>query len=227
MKPKRSLRVGLSGVARSFREQLTALPGVTFEDFTAGGAYDAVIASGLKADEIERRQIGDQTGNEAAPKKGEAPKLVMGELPGDVLAAVQNGLPLFVMAPEDGLADGIATQLAQAGLLAYEGQVGDLRAPWMGNWNVLRAHPVFAGIPADCCAGLWHQVDGHASNGLKASGEGIEIIAAYSRDHDRFMGASCFTVRKDRAKLVFHRMPDMVAPLQTRFLINTLNWLTT
>ncbi|HWU48608.1 MAG TPA: hypothetical protein VN042_01935 [Asticcacaulis sp.] len=227
VKPKRSLRVGLSGVARSFREQLTALPGVTFEDFTAGGAYDAVIASGLKADEIERRQIGDQTGNEGAPKKGEAPKLVMGELPGDVLAAVQNGLPLFVMAPEDGLADGIATQLAQAGLLAYDGQVGDLRAPWMGNWNVLRAHPVFAGIPADCCAGLWHQVDGHASNGLKASGEGIEIIAAYSRDHDRFMGASCFTVRKDRAKLVFHRMPDMVAPLQTRFLINTLNWLTT
>ena len=225
--PARPLRVALSGVAGSFRERLTALPGVTFEDFAAGGAYDAVIASGLKADEIERRQIGDQTGNEAAPKKGAAPKLVPGELPEDVLAAARGGLPLLVMAPEDGLADGIATQLARDGLFGYAGQVGDLRAPWMGNWNVLRAHPVFAGIPADGCAGLWHQVDGHAANGLKVSGEGVEIIAAYSRDHDRFMGASCFTVRKGAARLLFHRMPDMVAPLQTRFLINALNWLTT
>ena len=144
-----------------------------------------------------------------------------------MLAAARGGLPLLVMAPEDGLADGIATQLARDGLFGYAGQVGDLRAPWMGNWNVLRAHPVFAGIPADGCAGLWHQVDGHAANGLKVSGEGVEIIAAYSRDHDRFMGASCFTVRKGAARLLFHRMPDMVAPLQTRFLINALNWLTT
>ncbi|MDI7776493.1 sugar-binding domain-containing protein [Asticcacaulis sp. EMRT-3] len=226
VKLARPLRIAVSGIATSLRDQLSALPGVTLADFTAGGAYDAVIASGLKADEIARRQIGDQTGNEAAPKKGEKPPLVLGQVPDDVLEAVSKGLPLLVMAPEDGLADGIARQLSQLGLFGYSGQVGDLRAPWMGNWNVLRRHPVFSGIPTDCCAGLWHQIEGPPSNGLRVAGEGIEIIAAYSRDHDRLMGAASFRVRKDKTKLLFHRMPDMVAPLQTRFLINALNELT-
>jgi hypothetical protein len=32
-------------------------------------------------------------------------------------------------------------------------------------------------------------------------------------------------VRKAGARLLLHRMPDMVAPLQTRFLLNALRWL--
>jgi hypothetical protein len=74
-------------------------------------------------------------------------------------------------------------------------------------------------------AGVWHQVPGQPSNGLIVAGDGIDVIAAYSRDHDRRLGAASFTVHKAGAKLVFHRMPDMVAPLQTRFLLNALRWL--
>jgi hypothetical protein len=221
----RTLRIAVSGIARSLRERLAALPGVAIEDFQAGRSYDGIVASGLKADEIVRRQIGDQTGLEAAPKKGEKPRLVPGELPREVLAAVQGGLPLLAMVPEDGLADGVATQLASLGLFSYAGQVGNLRAPWMGNWNVLRSHPLFEDIPADMAAGVWHQIQGQPSNGLVVDGEGIEVIAAYSRDHDRRLGAASFTVRKAGAKLIFHRLPDMVAPLQTRFLLNALRWL--
>lgn len=220
-----TLRIAVSGISKSLRERLAGLPGVAIEDFQAGHSYDGLVVSGLKAEEIVQRQIGDQTGLEAAPKKGAKPKLVPGELAPEVLGAVQRGLPLLVLAPEDGLADGVARQLADLGLFKYEGQVGNLRAPWMGNWNVLRAHPVFDGIPADMAAGVWHQIPGQPSNGLNIDGDGIEVIAAYSRDHDRRLGASSFAVKKAGAKLLFHRMPDMTAPLQTRFLLNAMRWL--
>jgi hypothetical protein len=221
----RTLRIAVSGIAGSLRARLAALPGVAIEDFQAGRPYDGLVASGLKAAEIAQRQVGDKTGLEATPKKGQKPKLVPGELAAEVLAAVRRGLPLLAVVPEDGLADGVARQLAGLGMFDYAGQVGNLRAPWMGNWNVLRAHALFDGIPADMAAGVWHQIPAQPSNGLIVAGDGIEVIAAYSRDHDRRLGAASFTVRKPGVKLLFHRMPDMVAPLQTRFLLNALRWL--
>ncbi|MEM9964192.1 MAG: sugar-binding domain-containing protein [Asticcacaulis sp.] len=221
----RRLKVGLSGVSRSFRAQLNGISGVAFEDFKAGVRYDAVIASGLKADEIERRDIAEKTGHEAQPKKDEKPVLVLGELPADVLQAVQGGTPLLAYVPEDGLAEGVAKQLEGLGLFSYQGRVGNLRAPWMGNWNYLRAHALFDGIPADQATSVWHQVEGEPSNGLLIEGLGLEVVAAYSRDHDRHNGAATFTAQSGGMKVVFQRLPDMVAPLQTRFLINAINWM--
>ncbi|GGZ44558.1 sugar-binding domain-containing protein [Asticcacaulis endophyticus] len=219
------VRIGLSGVSKSFRDQLTAIKGVTFEDFKAGAKYDAIIASGLKADEIARRQIGEQTGLEAQPSKDEKPKLVLGELPADVLTAVKSGTPLMAYVPEDGLADGVAKQLSALGLFGYSGAVGNLRAPWMGNWNYLRAHAIFDGLPVDQATSVFHQIEGQPSNGLIIDGDNIEVIAAYSRDHDRHNGAATFVVQKNAMKVMVHRLPDMVAPLQTRLLINAINWL--
>jgi hypothetical protein len=221
----RRVRIGVSGIARSLRRQLQALAGVDLEDFRAGVAYDGIIASGLAADEIARRQVGEQTGLEAQPKAGDAPRLVPGALTDAVLAAVEAGTPLLALVPEDGLADGVARQLAARGLFAYHGQVGTLRAPWMGNWNYLRAHAVFDGIPADMATGVLHQVEGQPSNGLLVEGDGVEIIAGYSRDHDRCNGAATLIARHAGMRVLVHRMPDMVAPLQTRFLANAVRWL--
>ncbi len=221
---KKMPRIALSGIAKSLRDQLTAVAGVTFEDFQPGRTYDGVIASGLKADEIARRQVGDVTGNEA-PSKTAKPVLVAGELPPEVLTAVKAGLPLLAMVPDDGLADGVARQLAALNLFTYDGQLGDLRAPWMGNWNILRRHAVFAGIPADTAAGVFHQITGQPSNGLLINGPDIEIIAAYSRDHDRRLGAATALCTANKMRVVMHRMPDMAKPLQKRFLINAIAWL--
>lgn len=220
---KRPLKLAVSGIAKSLRSQLTTIPGVTIEDFKDDGRYDGIIASGLKAEEIERRQIGEQTGLEK--RTGEKAKLVLGELPPEVLKAAQNGTPLIAMVPEDGLADGVAKQLSALGLFTYSGQVGDLRAPWMGNWNILRAHPLHAGIPADMAAGVLHQIQGQPSNGLLVHGEGLDVVACYSRDHDRRIGAASFIARKAKMRVLFHRMPDMVGPLQARWYRNALNWL--
>lgn len=218
-----SLNIAASGIAKSLRQKLEAVPDVSLEKSLWG--CDGIIASGLKADEIARRQIGEETGNEKRPAKGEKPVLVQGELEPWVLDAVKNGVPLIAVVPEDGLADGVAKQLASLGLFHYEGQVGDLRAPWMGNWNFLKSHPLHAGIPADRAAGVLHQIPGQPSNGLLVEGEDVEVLAGYSRDHDRRVGAASFIARKGRMRVLVHRLPDMVAPLQARWLRNALNWL--
>ena len=226
-KPAQPIRLGVSGIAKSLREQLIALPNVAVEDFKPGVRYAGIVASGLKTEEIVRRQVGEQTGLEAQPKKGEKPVVVLGELPPEVLAAAKAGTPLLAMVQEDGLADGVAKQLSGLGLFDYAGQVGGLRAPWMGNWNYVRRHPTFAGLPADMAMSVLHQVEGQPSNGLVIDGQGIEVIAAYSRDHDRKNGAASFIVRKDKARVLVHRLPDMVRPLQQRWLANAVAWLAT
>ena len=136
-----------------------------------------------------------------------------------------DGLPLIAIVPDDGLAHGIAKQLAGLGLFQYGGQVGDLRAPWMGNWNFLRRHALHAGIPSDMAAGVLHQIAGEPSNGLLVEGEGLEVVAGYSRDHDRRVGAASFIARKGKMRVLFHRLPEMAEPLQTRWLANALGWL--
>jgi hypothetical protein len=221
----RQLRIGASGIAKSLRKQLAAIPNLTVEDFRPGVRYDGVIASGLKGDEIARRQVGEQTGLEAQPKKDEKPALVLGDLPPEVLAAVRAGTPLLAVVQEDGLADGVAKQLAALGLFNYAGQVGSLRAPWMGNWNYVRAHETFAGLPADMGLSVLHQVEGQPSNGLLIDGAGVEVIAAYSRDHDRQNGAASFIASKDAMRVLVHRLPDMAGPLQARWLSNAIDWL--
>jgi hypothetical protein len=218
-------RIALAGIAASLRRQLERIGSAQFEDFREGVRFDGIIASGLKAEEIARRQIGEQTGLEAQPKAGDKPPLVLGELPEAVLASVRAGTPLLAIVPEDGLADGVARQLAALDLFDYQGQVGALRAPWMGNWNYLRAHPVFDGIPSDTATSVLHQVEGQPSNGLLVEGEGIEIVAAYSRDHDRRNGAATLIARRDGMRVLVHRLPDMVAPLQRRFLENAVHWM--
>jgi beta-galactosidase len=70
-----------------------------------------------------------------------------------------------------------------------------------------------------------HQVEGQPSNGLVIDGGGIEVIAAYSRDHDRKNGAASFIARKDGMRVLVHRLPDMAGPLQRRWLGNAVDWL--
>ncbi|MGR4865095.1 sugar-binding domain-containing protein [Caulobacter sp. LARHSG274] len=226
-KPAQTRRIGVSGIARSLRIQLAGVPGAVFEDFKPGVRYDGIIASGLKTDEIARRQVGEQTGLEAQPKKGDKPVAVLGELPPEVLAAVSAGVPLLAMVQEDGLAEGVARQLSRLDFFTYGGQVGGLRAPWMGNWNYVRSHPTFAGLPADMGMGILHQVEGQASNGLLVDGAGVEVIAAYSRDHDRRNGAASFIARQGGRRVLVHRLPDMARPLQQRWLANAVDWLAT
>ena len=100
----------------------------------------------------------------------------------------------------------------------------------MGNWYFVREHPLYAGMPVNQAMGLFYQCKGRQSNGLlidqAPGGAPVEIIAAYSRDHDRKLGAGTFTASLGKGKIVYHRCPDFHPVLQQRFLANALRYLT-
>jgi hypothetical protein len=227
----RPLTIGLSGVLPAVRRQLSRLTGLRVEEFTPGGHYDLIVASGVVKGSKLDRAIGDETGLEEQLAKGAPVEAqVAGHIDPEVLAAVSAGIPLLAIIPDDFLADGVATQLAAMGAFTYQGQIGDTRAPWMGNWLFVRDHATFAGLPANRVLGVHYQAHGKASNGLlieRAAGAADpEIVMGYSRDHDRQIGAASFICKLGSTPLLVHRAPEFSSPLQQRWLANTIVYLT-
>jgi beta-galactosidase len=239
-----SLRVAASGITLTLHKQLTNLAprlGLEVEDFTPGKKYDVIVSSGLTAHASATQNAGDTTGLEAQPaarpstapgvgrpEPGESAAITQqGQIDPAVLEAVHAGTPLLAIPQADTLSDGVAKQLATAGAFTYNGTVGDFRAPWMGNWYFVREHPIYAGLPVNQAMGIHHQAKGRQSNGLLIDGPNVEIIAAYSRDHDRNIGAGTFTTKLGNTKIIYHRVPELHPVLQQRFLANALAWLTT
>jgi hypothetical protein len=69
-------------------------------------------------------------------------------------------------------------------------------------------------------------VKGADSNGLLVDGPGVEVIAAYSRDHDRKIGAGTFAFAGQGRKLLFHRITGMHPVFHRRLLSNGIQFLT-
>ncbi len=228
------LKIGISGISPALRKQL-GQQGSQFilHDFKPGEKYDLIVSAGVTAEGEAVQNAGDTTGLEAQPSaRSDASRNVprAGALADGILEAVRAGTPLLAIPQTDALSDGVAKQLAAAEAFTYNGAVGDLRAPWMGNWYFVRKHPLYEGLPVDQAMGIHYQVRGQAANGLlierAPGGAEVEIIAAYSRDHSRQIGAGTFTTRLGAGKLVYHRVPEMHPVLQARFLANALHWLT-
>ena len=204
--------------------------GLEVEDFTAGKKYDVIITSGLTAHTSANQNSGDTTGLENQPghEIGAVQTITqLGQIDTAILEAVRSGTPLLAIPQADTLSEGVAKQLAAAGAFTYDGTVGDYRAPWMGNWYFVREHPIYAGLPVNQVMGIHYQAKGRQANGLLVDGPNVEIIAAYSRDHDRNIGAGTFTTKLGNTKLLYHRVPDLHPVLQQRLLANALTWLTT
>jgi hypothetical protein len=213
------------------RDQLAALPGVTVSSFSADRKYDLIVAGGIVKGSSLDRQVGEETGLEAPPSAGApAQPQPPGHIPAEVLATVKAGTPLLAAVPSDALADGVAAQLAAAGAFTYHGQVGGLRAPWMGNWLFVRDHATFAGLPANRVLGVYYQAHGEQSNGLlierAAGAPDPEVIMGYSRDHSRQIGAASFLCRVGNTAVLVHRAPAFDQPLQLRWLGNAIAYLT-
>jgi beta-galactosidase len=218
----KTLRVGVAGIWPSLREQLAILPGIAVEDFTAANRYDVLIASGLTEQSSPGQKLGGDDGFTLQKKEGQP---IPGALPAAMIAAVKAGTGLLLLPQEDGLSDGVAKQLAAEGAFSYGGPIGRYRAPWMGNWYFLRSHPIYAGMPANCAMDGFFQARGRLANGLAVDGPTVDVVAGYSRDHEQKVGAGTFTARLGGGKILFQRVPDMLPPMQLRFLSNALGWL--
>jgi Beta-galactosidase/beta-glucuronidase len=222
--PGKTLKIAVTGVWPRLMEQLAQIPNITVSEYAPGKHFDAVITSGLSAASTPGQKLGGDDGLTLDKKTGARP--VAGSLPAGLLEAVKSGLPLLLLPQEDGLADGLAKELAAAGVFSYGGAVGRYRAPWMGAWYFVREHALYAGMPVNRAMDAYYQARGRLANGLIIDGPGIEIVTGYSRDHDRRLGAGTFTAAFGKGKIVFQRVPDLASPLQLRFLSNALGWLT-
>jgi hypothetical protein len=209
-KRARALNIAVSGIPPALHKQLTNLAprlGLQIEDFTPGKKYDVIVSSGLTAHTSPTQSSGDTTGLEAQPTSdvgGIQSTTPLGHIDPAILEAVRAGTPLLAIPQADTLSDGVAKQLDAAGAFTYYGTVGDYRAPWMGNWYFVRQHPIYARLPVNQVMGFHYQAKGRQSNGLlidkHPDGADIEIIAAYSRDHDRNIGAGTFITTLGTAK---------------------------
>jgi beta-galactosidase len=220
----RMTKVGVSGITPALRKQLKAVSEVV--DFKPGEKYEVIVVSGMTAKTSDKQNVGETTGTEANPINAVQTTTELGRIDPAVMEAVRAGTPLLCMPGADSLSEGVAKQLAAAGVFKYQGAVGDFRAPWMGNWYFVREHALFAGMPVNAAMGGFYQVQGRQSNGVLVEGEGVEVVVGYSRDHDRKVGAGTLTAKLGKGKVVFHRVPEMHAVLQQRFLANALRWLT-
>jgi hypothetical protein len=222
--------IAVSGISESLRKQLEQTAPVFsygLQEFVPGRRYSAILSGGLVTGAAATQNAGDTTGLEAQPSGAAArPAVQAGVLADGILEAVRAGTPLLAIPQTDALSDGVARQLAAAGAFTYSGNVGDVRAPWMGNWYFVRKHPLYDGMPVDQAMGIHYQAKGQAANGLLVDGPGVEIVAAYSRDHSRVIGAGTFTTKLGAGKVLYHRVPEMQPVMQQRFLANALRWLT-
>ena len=215
----KNTRVGTVGLTGELASQVAAIPGLVLEPFKAGEHYDLVIAvppSAKPTDTVSTDDVGaDRRSNSIPPTK----------LPADVVAAFNQGMPLFVLCTSDGQATGACGQLAAEAGFKFSGMVGSSRASWMGTWFFVREHPVYDGLPVNRAFSIEYQVKGSDSNGMIVDGEGVEIIAAYSRDHDRKIGAGTFAFQGQGRKLLFNRITAMHKVFHRRLLWNGVRYL--
>jgi beta-galactosidase len=237
---RQSLRrqVAVAGIPPVLKDQITQLGVIEVHDYKAGENYDLIITSGITSHTKTDAQVGETTGESLpamkpghTPEPGEVPEPTqLGSFAPGILDAVRNGTPLLAIPQSDTLSEGLARELSAAGAFTYNGAVGDFRAPWMGNWYFVREHPLFEGMPTNCALGGFYQTPGRQSDGLlidrTPNGPEVEVIVAYSRDHDRNVGAGTFTTKLGKGKVLFHRIPPVHPVMQQRFLANALRWLT-
>jgi hypothetical protein len=70
-----------------------------------------------------------------------------------------------------------------------------------------------------------YQVPVSASNGIIATGPGVEWITAYNRDHSRVFGAGDVLVKYGKGMIALHIVPRMNTPFQRKWLSNALAYL--
>jgi len=131
----------------------------------------------------------------------------------NLLQKVKDGMPLVVLAEGGIAAHQCAELLAKEKAFNYYGHIGEALASWMGSWYFVRRHEVYSGLPVNCAMGSFYQVPVTNADGVLVEGNSVDVIAGYSRDHDKSVGAGSFTATLGKGKIVFHTIPGVVSGL--------------
>jgi hypothetical protein len=105
-------------------------------------------------------------------------------------------------------ADEIARYLAGEGLLNFDGAVGASGPSWMGFWFFGRKHWLLDGLPSDCVLDWPYQIG--QGNGWMLTGEGMEAVIGYGKDHDPNIGVAAATIECGRGEIVMLAIPGLM-----------------
>ena len=199
----RSLRIGIVGDAKALAGYL-AHNRIDAEEFHPQIPYDLAILLANEKD-LDSPQATAQLD--------------------ELMAAVQAGMPLLVLAQSAAAADAAAKALSKAGAVEYAGLAGESRGCWMGTWVFLKDHPAYAGLPSNQVMKWEYQVAFDGASGLLVDGPAVEVIAGYGRDHDDTLGAATFTARLGKGTLLFQAVRGMQPLLYERFIVNSIRFL--
>jgi beta-galactosidase len=199
----RPVRVGLLGDPGTLAGFLTH-SSITAEEFRTSASYDFAI---LLADEK------DPHWPEQSARLSE------------LLAAVQSGMPLLVLAQNANGADQAAQALAKAGAFQYAGLAGESRGCWMGTWVFVRDHAAYVGLPSNQVMKWEYQVASEHASGLMVDGPEVDVIAGFGRDHDDALGAATFTAHLGKGTILFQAVRGIQPLLYERFIVNAVRYL--
>lgn len=134
-----------------------------------------------------------------------------------LLEKVKNGeTNLLVMLHGDASATVFGDYMDEKGVFECIGNMGQAWASWMGSWYFVREHALYEGMPVNTVMKSYYQTPVLDATGLLVDGSNIEIAAAYSRDHQRNIGAGSFTVSYGKGKIVVHTIAGLLAGLQDK-----------
>jgi hypothetical protein len=199
----RVVRAGIVGSTNALTDYLPHIR-IDAEEFRPQTSYDLAILP-------------------AYEKEFDSPHFI--SLLSELIAAVQAGMPLLVLAQTAAGADAAAKALSKAGAFEYAGLAGESRGCWMGTWVFLKDHPAYAGLPSNQVMKWEYQVSFKDASGLLVDGPGVEVIAGYGRDHDDVLGAATFTAHLGQGKLLFQAVRGMQPLLYERFIMNAIRFL--
>lgn len=146
-------------------------------------------------------------------------------LTSDQIESVYDGQILILLADDSLVAASWVQQLADAGVVSCLGMVGTPRNVWMGANYFARSHPLLASLPADTVLNweyqldmrgtlqTWEKVSVSGGDGALFSGDNVEHIVGYTRDHDLNIGTSLAIIRHGKGQIIISMLPGIYSSL--------------
>ena len=122
------------------------------------------------------------------------------------LPRVREGAKLVMLTSGGGDAEMAARALAARDLVKFDGMVGDEGPSYLGFWYFGKADALLDGLPP----GVWswpYQI-AHG-NGMLISGDNVQTVVGYGRNHDPRLGAGIATVSYGRGQIVLLGLPGL------------------
>ncbi|HKJ31461.1 MAG TPA: malectin domain-containing carbohydrate-binding protein [Balneolales bacterium] len=133
------------------------------------------------------------------------------KLNSQIIKQVKNGMSLLALPIGQEASLAYARLLAKAGAYKCFGHVGEARAPWMGSWDFVRKFPVMDGLPVNQAMKSYYQVPVNNADGIILDGKNVHVFIGYGRGHDRRIGASGFTSKLGKGKILFYTIPGIIS----------------